>query len=139
MSSAELAFFSDLDFLCFSCPVLIEGYGWGGVLVTLFFLYCKRIYKRDTLCEEGFIGSLCCQWVHHGREVCCLLMFLLQQRYLANSLRLVSSMEEGPRGSWSNNIWSLEERAKDLFIPGPQSRRTLLICKVCLPTFVNLT
>lgn len=51
----------------------------------------------------------------------------------------VSSVEGGPRGSWFNNIWSLEaERDEDLFIPGPQSRRTPLICKVGLPTFLNL-
>lgn len=66
-------------------------------------------------------------------------MFLLQPRYLANSLRLVPSVEAGPRGSWFNNIWSLEaERDEDLFIPGPHSRRTPLICKVGLPTFLNL-
>lgn len=70
-------------------------------------------------------------------------MSLLQQKYLANSLRLVPecspSMEAGPRGSWSDNIWSHEaDRDEDLFILGPQSRRTLLICKVGLPTFLNL-
>lgn len=74
-------------------------------------------------------------------------MSLLQQKYLASSLRLVPecspSMEAGPRGSWSNNIWSHEaDRDEDLFILGPQSRRTrdckVFICKVGLPTFLNL-
>lgn len=130
MRLEELAFFSDLDFLScvFLAWFLLKARSGEKYWLLYFFLYGNRLYNRNTLCEQRFIGGLCCQWAHHGREVCCLSMSLLQQKYLANSLRLVPecspSMEAGPRGCWSNNIWSHEaERDEDLFIPGPQSRR----------------